>query len=180
MSDIVINKKSVSQSDIDRFWSRVDIRSEDECWEWQAGKNSSKKRFNYGIFWICGTSILTHRLALSFHLGKYVGPKDALHSCDNPPCCNPFHLSPGTQLENMRDMNRKGRRICERGSRRYNAKLDEAKVLEILRFSKLHQEWLDSPSKKYNKAFLARKFKVDGAVIQLILQGKAWKHVERL
>lgn len=33
-----------------------------------------------------------------------------LHSCDRPACCEPSHLSPGTQKENLADMTRKGRR----------------------------------------------------------------------
>jgi HNH endonuclease len=32
-----------------------------------------------------------------------------MHSCDNPPCCNPNHLSIGTHHENMIDSMLKGR-----------------------------------------------------------------------
>jgi hypothetical protein len=40
------------------------------------------------------------------HVGKgcYV-----LHSCDNPPCVNPAHLSEGTPTENVHDCIEKGR-----------------------------------------------------------------------
>lgn len=34
---------------------------------------------------------------------------EILHSCDNPPCVNPFHLFMGTTLDNRRDAFRKGR-----------------------------------------------------------------------
>lgn len=180
---MTINGKTVLQKDIDRFWSRVDIGSEEECWEWQAGKNSTKKGFNYGIFWICGTGILTHRLALSFHLGEFVGVRDTMHSCDNPPCCNPFHLSPGTHLDNMRDMNQKGRRICEKGEERYNSKLTNEKVREIKRLLQNHQVYakqlvdLKRKLKTTTKEAIAKEYGVDSAVILLISRGEAWRHI---
>lgn len=33
-----------------------------------------------------------------------------LHSCDNPPCCNPAHLRAGSRTENMKDARERGRR----------------------------------------------------------------------
>lgn len=32
-----------------------------------------------------------------------------MHSCDNPPCCNPAHLSVGTASQNIRDSVARGR-----------------------------------------------------------------------
>jgi hypothetical protein len=34
----------------------------------------------------------------------------ALHHCDNPPCVNPDHLFPGTDMDNYQDSIKKGRR----------------------------------------------------------------------
>ena len=52
-----------------------------------------------------------------------------MHTCDNPPCCNPQHLVLGTTMSNIQDKIRKGRmkRCAEHGS----AKLTWADVLEI-------------------------------------------------
>lgn len=164
----------VQQKDIDRFWSKVDIRGDDECWEWQAGKNSSGS-YNYGCFWINGSNCLTHRLAVTFHLGldRLVSAEEIMHICDNPPCCNPHHLIQGTHLENMRDMNAKGRRQCQRGVDRPAAKLDDEKVRRIRTLHRRHLKY-----KKYNIAYLARMYGVDRTVIRLVITRMGWKHVK--
>lgn len=51
----------------------------------------------------------THRLAWAWKNGPVPDGLSVLHSCDTPRCCNPDHLFLGTQLDNMRDMVRKGR-----------------------------------------------------------------------
>lgn len=38
-----------------------------------------------------------------------------LHSCDTPACVNPAHLSVGTQLENIAQMDARGRRRSRTG-----------------------------------------------------------------
>jgi len=53
---------------------------------------------------------LAHRLSYIIHKGSIPERMTILHSCDNPPCINPDHLSIGTQKENLADMTSKGRR----------------------------------------------------------------------
>jgi len=47
---------------------------------------------------------------------------DAMHSCDNPTCINPNHLSAGTRLQNMKDSSLRDRQ---------GRKLTNKKVIEI-------------------------------------------------
>lgn len=89
----------------ERFWEKVKIRGSDECWNWIACKSST----GYGNFILKGKNCLAHRVAWELTNGKIPEGMDILHHCDNPPCCNPKCLFLGTQTDNMRDRNRKGR-----------------------------------------------------------------------
>lgn len=89
---------------VERFWSRVDIRGEDECWEFVGYRDYN----GYGKF-IYGNEQLAHRVSFILSGGKFENGPMVLHSCDNPPCCSPGHLFSGTHKDNMQDMSRKGR-----------------------------------------------------------------------
>ena len=90
-----------------RFHSRVDHSGgPDACWPW----TRNRLRTGYGQFWVKDRVILAHRFAWTLANGREI-PEDihAIHACDNPPCCNPRHLSLGTQADNLQDGARKGR-----------------------------------------------------------------------
>jgi hypothetical protein len=92
----------------ERFWSYVDKRGPDECWPWTGYTHVG---FGYGMISIAGqhAMLLSHRVALELSGVKIPEGLGALHKCDNPPCCNPRHLYPGNQQQNVRDMVERGR-----------------------------------------------------------------------
>jgi hypothetical protein len=93
-----------------RFWSRVDTSGGVfACWPW-TGPRQTGGRYGIAAKVDYGHVIYAHRRALELALGRELLPgMVAMHSCDNPPCCNPLHLSEGTKADNAADMVAKGR-----------------------------------------------------------------------
>lgn len=81
-----------------------------ECLEWQGAKDANGygrvSRVTYG-------ESLAHRAVYRHAIGPVPEGLGLLHECDNPSCVNPKHLTPGTQLDNMRDAKLKGVRLGE-------------------------------------------------------------------
>ncbi len=86
------------------FWRKVRRGAPDECWPWEGNR-----RNGYGVFVFGRKAHAAHRFAFEVVHGDVPGGLGVLHSCDNPPCCNPAHLWAGTQIENIADRDAKGR-----------------------------------------------------------------------
>lgn len=90
-----------TESDLERFWAKVDKTG--ECWLW-----TSQLRNGYGLFRFQGSVISAHRF--SYSLVDSLEKSDVIcHSCDTPACVRPDHLFKGTHQINMNDMRAKGR-----------------------------------------------------------------------
>jgi hypothetical protein len=90
-----------------------------------------------------------------------------MHTSDNRACCNPAHLRLGTQLDNVRDMDTKGRRrypVRPRGEANPNARLT-ADLVRLFRAS------------PKTATALAREYGCDQTTVSQIRRGKTWKHV---
>lgn len=110
---------------MDSFWRRVAVAGPDDCWPW----TGAKTRGGYGSCKFGGKAVSTHRIAYTLTHGGIEAGLDILHSCDNPPCCNPMHLRAGTHAENMAEAKAKGRSAF--GSRNANARLTAEQIDSI-------------------------------------------------
>ena len=92
------------------------------------------------------------------------------HTCDTPACANPAHLVAGTQLANVQDMDRRGRRVNApaRGTKQGLAKLTD----EVVRSARAAHRQGQSA------AALAREHGVGHATMLDVVRGRTWKHVQ--
>lgn len=139
-------------------------RPVDGCWEWQG---TIQKDWGYGTISVNGRRTPAHRLVYE----RLVGPiPDGLllrHKCDNPPCCNPDHLEPGTNHDNIRDKVERGRAQRIQGTRQKQAKLTERDITII-------RELI---ADGYTDQQIGAHFGVSNATINWIRHGKHWSHV---
>lgn len=87
-----------------RFSAKVWVQG-DGCWEWAAARINT----GYGVINVGGRVLLAHRVSHELFIGPVPAGAEVRHSCDNPPCVNPQHLSLGSHADNMRDMAERGR-----------------------------------------------------------------------
>jgi hypothetical protein len=136
------------------FIKSIDTKSND-CVEWPYGKTKG-----YGVFRARNKTFLAHRYSYEFHNGKIPDGQLVMHSCDNPCCVNPNHLSAGTMQDNMNDMMHRER--C--GTSKLNN--EKAKKIKIL---------IKKGKSDYE---IAKIFSVCHATIRCMRFGKTWKHIK--
>lgn len=99
----------------------------DECWEWQG----SKAFYGYGSILYEGGLYRTHRVAWEVYHSPIPDKMCVLHKCDNPKCVNPSHLFIGTQSDNMKDRDKKGRGNQVGGTKHYKSKFTLKQIKQI-------------------------------------------------
>lgn len=176
----------------ERFWDKVRIG--DGCWEW----TSARTKTGYGQFRLNGRTRQAQQVAWELWHGlPFPAGMEACHTCDHPWCMRPSHVFIGTHVENIADMDRKGRRGVavgdSNGSRRHpgrlargdlnpmrlypdkrpcgeshgGSKLSEADVVEMRR---LHGAGESSAS-------IGRRFGIGRSQALAIIKRHFWKHV---
>jgi len=132
----------------------------DQCLIWSGTKNES----GYGYLDVDKKHTKAHRYSYFLAHGKWP-PADMqiLHSCDNPACVNPHHLSVGTNADNMLDMRSKGRHSHgEKVSIITTAQAEEA----------MRRLGAGEPGKE-----IARDLGVHFQTISDIKNGRTWTHL---
>jgi hypothetical protein len=150
--------------DEETFWKRVSVGSDNDCWIW----TGSRTKQGYGNLRIKQKTVYAHRYIYELRNGKIPDGLVVCHKCDNPACVNPSHLFLGTQGDNVRDRDEKGRRGSNppRGESHHNSKLTEKDVAEIRKML--------ADGQSIRK--IASKFGVTSWTIGSIAVGKTWKN----
>lgn len=143
------------------FWERVQKGHRDDCWPWTLGTSKA----GYGRMSVNSRPNLCHKLAWEYAHQRPLPPgRFALHTCDNPICCNPDHIYPGTPKDNSRDAVTRHRLARGLGERWGRAKLKNADIPAIRARAAAGEP----------QEAIAASFGVCAPHISRILSGKRW------
>lgn len=139
-------------ADPERLWSKID-RSGSGCHPWLACRSAQ----GYGRLSVGKRSVFAHLIVLAILKGQPRINQIGLHSCDNPPCCNPDHLRWGSYRRNTAEAIRRGQR-----TRGWDTKIDDetADLIRSLYPSQTQQQ-------------LAKRFGVTQPTISNIVSGRS-------
>jgi hypothetical protein len=170
-------RKTKPHSTPDRFWAQLNKQGPvpahrpdlGPCWVWTGDLTDS----GYGTLTYQCKRWRAHRLAYTLTNGALPPTMQVCHHCDNPPCCNPAHLYPGTHTDNMRDRTARGRyRVngggAAVGQRHWSAKLTDEDIRVIrTRYA----------AGAVTQRQLAADYGVAQSQIMRAVTGRSWKHI---
>ena len=168
------------KSEEERFWEKVDIKADEECWEWLGSKDPDGYGYftkeSHGMGEQKGKTIMAHRYSLMMKLKNFDLPASVLtrHTCDNRSCVNPNHLIEGSAKENSQDMVERNRQTC--GQKHYCAKMSEEtakKIIEEYTADKQNGRLYGSLER------LAERYNLSKQVVYRLVSGQTWKHLNR-
>lgn len=82
---------------MNRFWDKVNIKSDTECWEWTACTDGR----GYGAFSMKNKAQKAYRVSYELTFGAIPKGFDIDHLCRNTLCVNPKHLEAVSHRENV-------------------------------------------------------------------------------
>lgn len=152
---------------VDRFWSKADVRSEDECWLWQRGVSDA----GYGQFSAPKVgggfrTALAHRVSYSLEKGHLERGMVIDHLCRVRSCVNPKHLELVTYGDNVRRGDTPGNDWSQ-GEKHAVALLTDAQATEIRVRVQAGEKGKD----------LALEFGVSRSTVSMIKRNKTWRHL---
>lgn len=136
----------------------VDVSPDTGCWNWKFAMSSN----GYGVKGRKGKTMLAHRVVYEVLRNPIPEGMQALHTCDNPRCCNPYHIFIGTNRDNARECVAKSRN----SKIRVRSKLNDEAVSAIRASSE-------------TSASLARKYGVARTTIRRARSGISFNAVTR-
>ena len=152
-----------------RFYSRVNIPSENDCMEW-CGVSVNN---GYGQISVGKRMINAHRVSYIIHFGDIKNNLHVLHTCDNRRCVLPEHLYLGTNKDNINDKVKRNRVYRPKpesfsGKNNPNVKLNRESVAEIKTLLR----------KGEKKITIAKRFNITPENILFIQKGITWGDVK--
>lgn len=135
-------------------------KSAEGCHVWQGFSKNG-----YGVTSLNGRLEQAHRASWKVFIGDIPLGMQVNHKCHNRLCINPEHLYVGTQVENMADMDRAGRRNAAIGERNGNAKLNPELVLAIRNDTRVHSD-------------IAAEYGVSRTLVSAVKRKVIWGHIE--
>lgn len=154
----------------ERFWEKVDVRSDDECWDWQGyiapmgyGMLNSGNKDSVPLY--------AHRVAYELEHGPIPKGLFVCHHCDRRQCCNHHHLFVGSATDNAQDALRKGRfdfTHAPKGEDNHKSKFTNSQIREIRR----------AYAKGETATHIASRYHVVRGTINFIVWRQTWKHVK--
>jgi hypothetical protein len=90
-----------------RWFTNLYTEQSSGCWHWLGAVDKD----GYGQTSIKRRPLKAHRVAYELFKGEIPRGMQVIHSCHNPTCVNPDHLSIGSGKDNMQSSKKVGRRL---------------------------------------------------------------------